>query len=118
MPNNLGKIGEDLAKKFLADKGFKILHTNWRFKHKEIDIIAEDDEYLVFIEVKSRSTDWYENPQDAVTKTKQKFILEAAEEYIFEKNVQKESRFDIIAIIKQGDKIDIEHIPDAYNSLI
>ncbi|MDH3382339.1 MAG: YraN family protein [Flavobacteriaceae bacterium] len=114
----LGQQGEQLASEHLKKKGYTIKHTNWRYKHKEIDIIAETDEYLVFVEVKSRSTDFYQNPQDAVTKTKQRFIIDAAEAYIIENDIEKESRFDIIAITKQGNKYKIEHIPDAYNSLI
>ena len=117
MNQNLGKKGEELAKNYLLDKGYRILHLNWRFKHKEIDIIAEIEDFLVFVEVKSRSTDYYENPQDAVNNKKQRFIIDAAEAYIIENDIEKESRFDIIAIIKTGNNYKIEHIPDAYNSL-
>ncbi len=118
MSYDFGKQGEQIALKYLKNKGYLIRHTNWRFRHKEIDIIVEDNQYLIFVEVKSRSTDFYENPQDAVTKTKQRFLLEAAEAYIIENDIEKEARFDIIAIIKQNETTTIEHIADAFNSLI
>ncbi len=118
MNYQLGVKGEQIAVEYLRNKGFKIKNKNWRFKHKEIDIIAEIDDFLVFVEVKSRSTDFFENPQDAITKSKIRFILEAAEAYIMKHDINTESRFDVIAIIQHGKTYKIEHIPDAFNSLI
>ncbi len=118
MNYQLGVKGEQMAAEYLRNKGFKIKNTNWRFNHKEIDIIAEIDDFLVFVEVKSRSTDFFENPQDAITKSKQRFILEAAEAYIMKHDINIESRFDVIAIVQHGKTYKIEHIPDAFNSLI
>ncbi|MFH2096142.1 MAG: YraN family protein [Bacteroidota bacterium] len=117
MKNKLGTFGEQLAVEFLMNKGYKIIKTNWRFIHKEIDIIAEKDGLLVFVEVKSRSDDFYENPQDAVSVKKQRFLLEAAEAYIEKYDIHQEARFDIIAIIRKENTVNLEHIEDAFNSL-
>ena len=66
--NLLGKKGEEVAQKFIASKGYKIIAANWTFKHKEIDIIAQDGDCLVFIEVKSRTENYWGNPEEFVTK--------------------------------------------------
>ena len=115
MRNNYcyGKKGENIARIYLIRKGYKILHTNWRFKHQEIDIIALDKENIVFIEVKTRSSEYFENPKDAVTIKKQKFIINAANAYIEEREIDLEARFDVISIILSN-PIEIEHIEDAF----
>jgi len=111
---DLGKKGEKLASEYLRNKGFKILAINWHYKHKEIDIISEINNLLIVVEVKTRSSSFFENPQDAITKKKQKFIIEATNEYIQKNNINLEVRFDVIAIIFTGEKYNIEHIEDAF----
>ena len=78
----IGKKGENLAKDFLIAKNYTILFMNWRYKHSEIDIIAQDGKMIVFVEVKSRKNNQYGNPEEFVTKHKIKNMHEAAEAYI------------------------------------
>jgi putative endonuclease len=111
---DIGKKGEELAVEFLRDKGYKILATNWYFKHKELDIVATKDNLLIIVEVKTRASSIFENPQDSIDRKKQKFIIDAANSYIFKNGINLETRFDIIAIIFKGEKQSIEHIEDAF----
>ena len=112
--NDFGKLGEELAVKYLIDKGYEILERNWRNRHKEIDIIAKDGEELVIVEVKTRQTDEYGEPDIAVTRQKQRRLIYAANAYLFRTNLEIETRFDIISIIFKDGKPVIEHIEDAF----
>ena len=112
--HNLGKKGEDLAVAHLKEKGFKILHQNWTWGKNEIDIIAENNDFIVFAEVKTRAEDFQMHPVTALTREKQRSIIWAAEGYIKRFNVNKESRFDVITIIKKFDDFEIDHIEDAF----
>ncbi|MPQ48079.1 YraN family protein [Marinifilum sp. N1E240] len=112
--NELGKQGEDIAAKFLLEKGYQILDRNWIYQKKELDIVAIKDEYLVVVEVKSRSTDYFEHPADAVTLAKIKFLVRATQDYVDLREIKQEVRFDVISVIKQGNKFKIEHIEDAF----
>ena len=112
--NDFGKLGEELAVDYLVGKGYEILERNWRNVHKEIDIIAKDGKFLVIVEVKTRQTDEYGNPDIAVTKKKQRMLIAAANAYIFKNQLDIETRFDIISIVfKDGEPV-IEHIEDAF----
>jgi putative endonuclease len=110
----IGTKGEELAADYLRSKGYKILTTNWFFKHKELDIVATFDNILVIVEVKTRATSFFENPQDSIDRKKQRFIIDAANSYIFKNGITMETRFDIIAILFKGEKYSIEHIEDAF----
>ena len=110
----LGKIGEELAVKFLRNKGFRILNTNWTYQHKEIDIIAEDDDFLIMVEVKTRNISFVESPEEMITMRKQKTLIDAAEAYIMIHNIEKETRFDVIIVVFENQKPTIEHIEDAF----
>ena len=112
--NDFGKLGEDLAVNYLTGKGYEILERNWRNIHKEIDIIAKDGKFLVIVEVKTRQTDEYGNPDIAVTKQKQRCLISAANSYIFRNHLEMETRFDIISIIFKDGQPVIEHIEDAF----
>lgn len=112
--NKLGNIGEELAVKFLVAQGYNILEKSWRFKHKEVDIIATDSQTLVFVEVKTRTSNYWGNPEEFVTKQKQRFLISAAEEYILQSDFDGDSRFDIISIIVGEEEPQIEHIVEAY----
>ena len=118
--HELGSKGEELAVKYLKKKGYVILNTNWRYKHKEIDIITKDGDMLVIVEVKSRSSESieFESPYDAVTKKKQRFIIEATNAYMQKKDIVLEVRFDIISIISIGKTYKIEHIEDAFYPIV
>ena len=112
--NDFGKLGEELAVKYLTGKGYKILERNWHNVHKEIDIIAQDGQELVIVEVKTRQTDEYGEPDIAVTKQKQKYLISAANSYIFRNHLELETRFDIVSIIFRDGEPVIEHIEDAF----
>jgi len=112
--NDLGQNGEKIALEFLKKKGYEILATNWRFGSDEIDIIAKDKNSLVIVEVKTRSTNIFGEPEISVTKQKQKFLIRAAQNYIVQKNIIEETRFDIVAIVTNAEKVIIHHIEDAF----
>ncbi len=113
----LGKIGEEMAIAFLRQKGLQILDTNWHFQHLEIDIIAQEKNMLVFVEVKTRRTAFFGNPEEAVSPQKISRLLNAAQAYIFEKDFQGESRFDVVSIIvPYGKKPELEYFEDAFYS--
>jgi len=109
-----GKKGEEIACNYLKKKGYKILATNWHFKHKEIDIIAMLDNTLIIIEVKTRSNEYFERPQDAVNKQKQRFLIQATNAYIIENEFEGEVRFDIVSVIITSNSQKIGHIEDAF----
>lgn len=110
----LGELAEGMAQQYLSKLGYKILDTNWYYGHLELDIIAQDGEELVIVEVKARSGIRYEHPSEAVTNAKIKRIVEAADAYIIEKDIELETRFDVVTVIffKQGHEL--EHFKDAF----
>ncbi|MBR6931395.1 MAG: YraN family protein [Bacteroidales bacterium] len=112
--NELGKQGEEIAAQYLIEKGYEIVERNWRNKHKEIDIIAKDGKYLVIVEVKTRQTNEYGNPDIAVTRQKQWRLISAANAYLFQNKLDIDTRFDIISIIFTNGEPVIEHIEDAF----
>jgi len=115
--NDLGKKAEDLAAEFLLKKGYKILARNFRYQKAEIDIITEKDSLIVIIEVKARSTDAFNLPQEAVNKKKIKLLVSAADHYLEEFNKNHEVRFDIISVLpdEKGNLV-IEHIINAFEA--
>ncbi|MDD7915195.1 YraN family protein [Polaribacter ponticola] len=112
--NELGKKGEKLAIDYLLKNDFKILETNYRYLKAEVDIIAQKKDILAVVEVKTRSTDYFGNPQDFVNPKKIKLLLSAIDYYVVEKDLDVEVRFDIIAIIHQQNNTKIEHLEDAF----
>jgi len=112
--NILGKKGEELAAQFLKNLGYKILAINWQEKKFEIDIIAQDQNQLVFVEVKTRATDFFGSPVEAVTPTKKKHLIKGANFYVDKTNIDLECRFDVIAVILNNNQQKIEHFKDAF----
>ena len=110
----LGHIGEELATQFLRQKGHTILERNWRSGKDEIDVISKSDSFLVITEVKTRSSDRFMKPEDAVDDRKQKCLMRAAENYIFNHDLDMELRFDIISVILNNGKHQVFHIEDAF----
>ncbi|NOY38465.1 MAG: YraN family protein [Chlorobi bacterium] len=109
-----GKEGEKLAAEFLENAGFRIIEKNWRFQHLEIDIIAFDGEELVIVEVKTRKKDDPLLPGDLIPPKKQRFIINATDAYIRQKEIEPEVRFDVIIIHTEGNRFTIEHIRKAF----
>jgi putative endonuclease len=113
--NQLGKAGEDYACRYLAEQGYTIMERNWRHQHKEIDIIASKDGLVVFFEVKTRRTDYFGSPAEAVNILKEQLLIDAAEEYIIRNNVENEIRFDVLSLLeKAGGGFRVEHIQEAF----
>ncbi|HMM11637.1 MAG TPA: YraN family protein [Bacteroidales bacterium] len=112
--NDLGKTGEEMALKHLRSLNYEILETNWRFGRDEVDIIARDKDTLVIVEVKTRATSWFGEPEFAVNKSKQRTLVRAAEAYILKNNINMDTRFDIISVIISPQGKSVHHIEDAF----
>ncbi len=112
--NATGKKGEALAKEYLEDLGYKILELNFKYEKAEIDIIALHKDVIVFIEVKTRRSENYGFPEEAVNRNKQNNLHRAAEGYLEENEINGEIRFDIISILLNAPSLDIYHIKDAF----
>ena len=113
--NETGKHGEDLATNYLRQLGYMILETNWRFSRAEVDIIAKDDEILVFVEVKTRSSTYFGQPEEFVTPKKERFMADAASVFMEKIGHDWEIRFDIISVILENpNKPEINHFKDAF----
>lgn len=112
--NELGEKGEFLALQLLEKKGYQILEKNWRTGKLEIDIIAEKEGFVVFVEVKTRTSNYLGDPELAVTRKKQSQLVKAADFYFKQTDCQLESRFDIITVILNSKKEEINHIEGAF----
>lgn len=112
--NDLGKFGEELAVDFLQKNGYEILETNWFFDKAEIDIIAQKGTVLAVVEVKTRSSLEFGLPQEFVKPKKIQLLVKAINEYVIQKDLDAEVRFDIIAIHKENSEFVIEHIEEAF----
>ncbi len=112
----LGKHGEILARKALEEAGICILETNWRSGRHEIDIIAKDREFLIFVEVKTRSSMRGGLPELAVKSGKQKSIMRAANHYVRQNGLKQEVRFDVISIVATPSTLKLSHIKNAFSA--
>lgn len=113
----IGNEGESRASTHLISLGFKIRERNWRHGRDEIDIIAENEDFIIFVEVKTRKSDAYGKPETFVDRKKQRFMVRAANNYITQNNIEKEARFDIVSVtLNKQDAV--EHIPDAFYPLL
>ena len=112
----LGAFGEDCAARFLEDKGYKIVARNFRIRSAEIDIIAQIDDVIVFVEVKARSSIRHGLPVEAVTIRKQKKIIKAAGVFLQdEKFCECACRFDVVEVYLRGERVEeINHIENAF----
>jgi putative endonuclease len=112
--NKIGDKGEEVAANYLAEKGYVIIERNWRFRHTDIDIIARNVDTLVFVEVKTRMSDEWGYPEEAVTNGKIKRIAEAANDYIQNSRLDLPVRFDVISVLVNNGDYEIEHFDDAF----
>lgn len=111
---SFGKKGEEIAADFLAAKGYQVIERNYRFKKSEIDVICLAGGTLVFIEVKTRSTKSFGEPETFVSENQKQSVIRAAEHYIIEKDWKGDIRFDIIAVYKDKERQEISHFEDAF----
>ena len=113
--NLTGNTGEALAVAYLSEKDYKILHKNWRHSHWEVDIIAEKETILHFVEVKTRRTKKFGHPEESVGKKKIQNLINAAEEYLYQYPQWKRIRFDILSItILKDEPVEYFLIEDVY----
>ena len=112
--NKLGKDGELIALMFLQKEGLSILKTNWRFQKAEVDIIAQDNNFLVFVEVKTRGSSKFGKPEDAIDKKKIYLYRDAVEGYLEQYPTESEIRFDVVSIIIEKDETKIKYIANAF----
>lgn len=112
--NDLGRLGEDLAVDFLKKEGYEIVERNWTFQKAEVDIIAQKENVLAIVEVKTRSSLDFGDPQDFVNPKKIKLLVKAVDEYVTQRNTDFTVRFDIIAVSKDATIYKIEHLQDAF----
>lgn len=110
-----GKEAEMTAADFLMSKGYEIVARNYRHKRSEIDLIVKKGNWLVFVEVKMRSSDAFGYPEEFVDYKKAKNILAGADEYTFANDWQGNVRYDIVAIREMNGKKEIVHIEDAFH---
>ncbi|MBR7068642.1 MAG: YraN family protein [Bacteroidales bacterium] len=114
----LGDKGERLAAEYLAAKGYTILHTNWRWQHKELDLVALQGQELVVVEVKTRQSLQWQMPYEAVSRKKQRNIVQAADAYASRLDADYDVRFDVISIVWNNGSYIVEHIEDAFTPLL
>ncbi len=112
--NELGKFGEQLAVEYLLDNGYQIIQRNYIYQKAEIDIIAKKADLMICVEVKTRNSDFFGDPQDFVTPGKIKNLVKAMNAYITDNDISLESRFDIIAILKNKTKQELTHYENAF----
>ncbi|MDD3560942.1 MULTISPECIES: YraN family protein [Petrimonas] len=112
--NELGRRGEEEAVNYLKSKNYRILCRNWRFYGYEIDVVAENEEFIVFVEVKTRTSTQWGNPVSYVDMSRMRRMVDAANHYLIEMDIDKPARFDIIGLVWNGERFDLEHIDDAF----
>ena len=111
-------MGEAAAADFLKKQGYDIIKQNWTFLKAELDIIASKDDKIIITEVKTRGEDHLIEPVKAITPKKQKQIVKAANAYITENDIGNEVRFDVITVVFNRNRPEIEHIQDAFYATI
>lgn len=112
---DIGNLGEEIAVDFLVNNGHTILETNWRYSRAEVDIICMKDEVLIFVEVKTRSYDYFGQPEDFVTAKKKKLMSTAASAYMQKIKHEWQIRFDIVSILYSSkSSYKIKHFEDAF----
>ena len=112
--NELGKLGEELAVAYLARNGYAILERNFVYDKAEIDIIARHEDTIVVVEVKTRNSSVFGDPQEFVKPQKIKLLTKAVDYYVIDQDLDVEVRFDVIGIVKNQQETSIIHLEDAF----
>lgn len=113
-----GDKGEALAARYLEEHGYTIILMQWKYMRYELDIVSENATHVVFTEVKTRYSNYYGEPWEAVNKAKRQKVCVSANAYIRQFNCEKEPRFDIVSIIHHNGKTEILHIEDAFYPMV
>lgn len=115
-PRQTGEKGEELATAFLESKGYTILERNYFFERAEVDLVAYDEQKIVFVEVKTRSGTSHGRPEDAISEQKKKSIFKASEAWLYERKMDGAPvRFDVISVVNPpGEAPDITHFEGAF----
>ena len=112
--NELGKLGEEAAARYLVMHGYHIRERDWRLGHRDIDIVAEKQGLLVFVEVKTRRNEDYGFPEAGVTPQKMNSILAAANAYILQEGLDMAVRFDVVAVVGTHACFRVRHLTNAF----
>lgn len=115
--NETGRMGEEMARRYLTERDYAILECNWRCGKNEADIIAYKDATIIFVEVKTRSNTGHGEPESFVDRKKQQAYIRLANKYVIDNKRSEEVRFDIIAITLSSQETKIEHFENAYNAI-
>ncbi len=119
MKQNLGRLGENLSQKFIIQKGYKIIATNYYSKYGEIDIIATKNNFLIFFEIKTRSSN-IETALSSISFNKQKKIIKTAAIFLSKHPLLADmfTQFDVICVIKNkiSNSFEIHHLEDAFRT--
>jgi putative endonuclease len=113
--HDLGRRGEDIAAAYLRGRGWRILDRNWRFHHKELDLVAERNGVVAFVEVKARDAGGWGHPLEAITAAKRRDLIVAARAWVGLRGTAGQSyRFDAVAVIRGQDRTRVEHVEGAW----
>lgn len=115
--NDMGALGEQLARQYLEAHEYAILETNYRRGKYEVDIIAYMEGVIVFVEVKTRSSLDFGNPEDFVDRNKQRACIRLANYYVLQNHREEEVRFDIISVLVNTTGYQVNHIPNAFSAI-
>ena len=108
----IGDRGEAVAKAYLEEKGFTILESNYRYQKSEVDLVVETENFIVFVEVKTRAISRLIEPEFSVDLKKQQLLISAAQKYM--ETQDKEARFDIISVLYSDKDFQVKHIEEAF----
>ena len=111
----IGKEGEETAARYLEEKKYTILERNWRYRHREIDIIASLDNIIIIVEVKVRKFIGGERLEEHINRKKQRYLISAANTYMLKRKLDRGVRFDIILLTGESGDFTLEHIEDAFS---
>ncbi len=112
--NDTGTKAEEQARKYLLDQGHALLHLNWHYGHREIDIVSEHMDKLVITEVKGRVAHYFDGPTELLPVKKMKNLVYAAEAYVNKFNIDKEIRFDLIVVLFENENMVLEHYQSVF----
>ena len=113
-----GRDAENVALEYLLGRGLKLITKNYHSRSGEIDLIMEDNETLVFVEVRYRKTSKFGSPLESITQYKQNHLIQCATHYLTTRRINRPTRFDVVGISPNRESIEIEWIPNAFQAQI